>query len=179
MIFLGQTIFHGWPPNPVTHWASSVVQCPSLAHLNFHPPTRLSSKTRWNTALPSGLALLPHTLLSLMAWKPRPSKSLESPTMKLRRWAYHFAMLTGRWSLCLLPHPSWPCTLCRLHALSSQVSARLTWSTIYPLLVKLIKPSNTTHRHSLIPQLWVSSDIFIFLMNTCSITRSDDNYPTQ
>ena len=43
MIFLGQTTFQNWPPKPAADWASSVVQSPSLAHLNSYPPTRLSS----------------------------------------------------------------------------------------------------------------------------------------
>uniref|UniRef100_A0A8C4QE33 Uncharacterized protein n=1 Tax=Eptatretus burgeri TaxID=7764 RepID=A0A8C4QE33_EPTBU len=91
MISLGQAPFQSWPPKPVTNWASSVVQSPSLAHLNSYPPTLPSSSALWNTALPSGLVLLPHTLLSLTPWKPRLSTSLESLTMKVscRRHAVH------------------------------------------------------------------------------------------
>ena len=75
-----------------TRWASSIVQSTSLAHLNSFPPTRLSSTGWWSAALPSGLTPLPHILLSLMPWKTRPLRLLESPTMKLSLWANHFTI---------------------------------------------------------------------------------------
>ena len=43
MISRGQATFQSWPPKPVADTPSSVVQSPSLAHLNSDPPTRLSS----------------------------------------------------------------------------------------------------------------------------------------
>ena len=45
VIFLGQTTFQIWLPKPVAVWASSFIQSPSLAHLNY-PPTWPSS-TAW------------------------------------------------------------------------------------------------------------------------------------
>ena len=101
-----QATFQSWPEKPSTDWASSIIQCPS-ANLNSYPPTRLSSTAWWSTALPSGLAPLPHILLSL------PSQ-------------------TGQWSLCLLPPHFWSCTHCSFCTLFPQVSAGLTRSTINP-----------------------------------------------
>ena len=92
MLFLSQTTYLSWPPKPTADWASSVVQRPSLAHPNSHPSTKLSSTARWSTAPPSGLTPLPQILLRLTPWKPRPSRLLESPAMKLSQWAYHFAI---------------------------------------------------------------------------------------
>ena len=39
----------------------------------------LQSSVWWSNAFPSGLAHLPHTLLPLTPWKPRPSRLLEFP----------------------------------------------------------------------------------------------------
>uniref|UniRef100_UPI00358FDBE6 extracellular calcium-sensing receptor-like n=1 Tax=Myxine glutinosa TaxID=7769 RepID=UPI00358FDBE6 len=41
---------------------------------------------------PWQLDFLPHTLLSLTLGKPRPSRSLERPALKLIPWAYHFTI---------------------------------------------------------------------------------------
>ena len=52
MISFGQATFIYWPPK--SDLASSVVQTPSLAHLSYYPPPRLSSSARWSTASPLG-----------------------------------------------------------------------------------------------------------------------------
>ena len=83
---LDQTTFQNLPPKPITHWASSILQSLSLAHLNSYPPTIHSSAAWWSTALSSGLAHLPHIFIP---WKPRPSRLLGSPAMKLSLSTYH------------------------------------------------------------------------------------------
>ena len=90
---MGLTISHdlSWV-NHILKSVSKAKQNPSLAHLNSYPPTRPSFTATWSTALPSGLALLPRVLLSLTPWKPRPSRLLESPVMKLSLWVYHYAI---------------------------------------------------------------------------------------
>ena len=120
--------------------------------MNWYPPTRLSSAAWWSTALPSGLAPLPHIFLSLMPWKPRLSRSLESLAMKLSLWAYRFA-ITDRLVISL---PS-SVSFLVLHALPSlwsvtpQVSAGRIWSTSNPFWVKMPKSRTTSHLHSFIP----------------------------
>ena len=37
MVFLGQTTFQSWPPKPAVDSASSIIQSPSLSHLNSDP----------------------------------------------------------------------------------------------------------------------------------------------
>ena len=91
-IFLGETTFQSCPPKPAVNWASSVVQSPFLAYLNSDLHTRPSSAARWSTAIASGLAPHLHVLLGLMPWKPRPSRLLETSTMKPSLWAGHFAI---------------------------------------------------------------------------------------
>ena len=75
MIFLGQTTYPSWPPKPAANWASSVVQSPSLAHLNSCLPTCPSSVAWCSTAFLCGLASQPRALFSLTPWKARPSRS--------------------------------------------------------------------------------------------------------
>ena len=152
MIFLGQTAFQSWPPKPVTNWASSLVQSPSLALLNSYPPTRLSSAASWNTVLSSGMVPLPHTLVTLTPWKPRPSKSSESPAMKLSRWSYHFAITDRSMGYSVFFHhlsglePSALSMLCL-----PQVSAQQTWSISNPFRVKLPKSRITAPLYSFVP----------------------------
>ena len=92
--------------------------------------------------LPSGLVLLPYTLLSLMPWKPKPSRSLQSPAMKPSRRGYDFP-IADRSVVYLASSTSF----LFLHPLSSP------WfvSTINPLLVKLSKSRITAHLHSFAP----------------------------
>ena len=106
----------------------------------------------WENSQAELMAPLPHILLNLTPWKPRPSKLLESPMMKMNLWVYHFT-ITDRSvvSLCLLPPPFWSCTFCSFYALYSEVSAGFTWSTINLLLVKLPKSKITAHLHSFVP----------------------------
>ena len=101
---------------------------------------------------------LPHILLSLMPWKPRPLRSLEFSALKLSPWAYYFA-IADRSVVSLFYHfLSSPAT----SALScfqtpSQVSAWHTRSTINPLMIKLPKSRITVYLHSFIPlfsHLW-------------------------
>ena len=78
-----------------SHWQGILhLQRPSLTHLNSYPHARPSSAA-WSTALPSGLAPLPRIKLSLMPWKPRPSRSLEYLVLKLSLWVYPFTI--ERW----------------------------------------------------------------------------------
>ena len=107
MISLGQATFQSWPLKSDADSASNIVQSPSLANLNFYPPTRFSSAE--STALPSAMTPLPHTFLSLTTWKSRLSRSLESLVMNL--WANRFAIADRSWSLSpftsfLVLHPS-------------------------------------------------------------------------
>ena len=84
-----------WFLKPVSDWESSVVQSPSSANVSSWPHTKLTSTAGWNTALPSGLVLLPLTFLGFTLWKPRHFGSLVSPVMRLRLWASH-SLTAGR-----------------------------------------------------------------------------------
>ena len=58
MIFFWQATSQSWPPKPAANWASSVVQNPSLTHLNTCPHTSPLSTAWRSTALSSGWNLL-------------------------------------------------------------------------------------------------------------------------
>ena len=98
---LSATMFlaKSWPTKPVEDWAIFVMWCNSLAHPNSYLPTRPLSAGWWSTALPSGLVPLLPTLLCLMPWKPRPSRSLKPPMIKLNICADHLPIAAGRSSV--------------------------------------------------------------------------------
>ena len=165
MISFGQATFIYWPPK--SDLASSVVQTPSLAHLSCYPPPRLSSSTRWSTALHSGMAPLPQILLSLTAWKQKASMSLESPAMKLILWPYHFAISDRSvfslsspasfldFTLCPLPALSSPLpSICRMHMFHQKSPTSETASI-----------ENTSHLHSIVSLFPTCGAIFLTPFN--------------
>ena len=80
--------------------------------------------------------------------------------------------LTGRWSLCLLPHFFWTCTLCPLRALSLPGNCRTHTVHRSPLLVKRPKSRPTAHLHSFSPCFSHCGTTFNTLFNLILPSRS-------